>query len=135
TQVLESRNTLDYLVSQRDLFGAFGSVRLQGVDRLPKTMYIPPNIFPESLKKQGIYSGRVLVLIEISEQGVGRVRRVIDADYPELVDPVVDSIHGAIYSRPTRHGKPTRTIIKSLVHFRSSPDGDSLTQDIQEAGN
>lgn len=135
TQVLESRNTLDYLVSQRDLFGAFGSVRLQGVDRLPRTLYIPPNVFPKTLKDQGIYFGRVMVLIEISEQGIGRVRRVIDADYPELVDPVVDSIHGAIYSRPTRRGEPARTIIKSLVHFRSGPEGDKLTQEIQEGGN
>ena len=132
SRVLEERNTLDYLMAQRDLFGAFGSIRLEGVDTLPKTLYMPPNIFPQSLKDQGIYYGKVMLLIEISEQGVGRVRRVISADFPELVDPVVQSVHGAIYSRPKRHGKPTRTIIKSLIHFRSGPQGDSMNQEVQE---
>ncbi|MDA0345960.1 MAG: hypothetical protein O3C43_05845 [Verrucomicrobia bacterium] len=132
SQVLKERDTLEYLMEQRDLFGAFGSVRLEGVDSAPKTIYIPGNVFPKSLKEQGIFSGDVLLLIEISEQGVGRVRRVIEADYPELIDPVVESVHAAIYSRPKRHGKPTRTIIKSVIHFRSGPDGDNLTQEVQE---
>ena len=129
SQVLKERDTLDYLMEQLDLFGAFGSVRLQGVDTIPKTLYIPPNIFPQSLKDQGIFAGNVTLLVEISEQGVGRVRRVIKADYPELIDPVVESIHGAIYSRPKRRGKPTRTIIKSLIHFRSTAAGDLLTEE------
>jgi len=132
SQVLKERDTLDYLMEQRDLFGAFGSVRLEGVDSLPKTLYIPPNVFPKSLKDQGIFSGNVMLLIEISEQGVGRVRRVVDADYPELIDPVIESVHGAIYSRPKRHGKPTRTIIKSRILFRSGPDGDNLSEEVQK---
>ena len=132
SQVLKERDTLEYLMEQRDLFGAYGSVRLEGVDSIPKTIYIPANLFPKSLKERGIFSGDVLLLIEISEQGVGRVRRVISADYPELIDPVVESVHAAIYSRPKRRGKPTRTIIKSVIHFRSGPDGDNLTQEVQE---
>ena len=131
SQVLKERDTLDYLMQQRDLFGAFGSIRMQGVDTVPKTLYIPPNIFPQSLKDQGIYSGNVTLLIEVSEEGVGRVRRVVDADYPELISPVVESIHGAIYSRPKRRGKPTRTIIKSLIHFLSGIEGDQLTEEVQ----
>ncbi|MCZ6672101.1 MAG: hypothetical protein O7C75_04100 [Verrucomicrobia bacterium] len=132
TQVLEKRDTLEYLMSQRDLFGAFGSIKLEGTDSAPRALYMPPNVFPKSLKDQGIYHGKVLLLIEISEQGVALVRRVIETDYPEIVDPVIESVHGAIYTRPKRHGKPTRTIIKSLIHFRSGPEGDNMTQEVQE---
>ena len=130
--VLNERDTLDYLVRQRDLFGAYGAVRLQGTDSVPRALYIPPNSFPSVLEQQGIYSGRVLLLIESSEQGLGRVRRVIDADYPELIDPVIESIHGAIYSRPKRRGKPTRTIIKSMVYFNSRAGGAEIIQEVQE---
>jgi hypothetical protein len=56
SQVLKERDTLDYLVQQRDLFGAFGSIRLEGTDTIPKALYIPPNVFPKSLKDRN-YSG------------------------------------------------------------------------------
>ena len=65
-QVLNERDTLDYLVQQRDLFGAFGAVRLQGTDSIPKALLIPPNSFPPELEQQGIYAGKVLLLIEIN---------------------------------------------------------------------
>jgi hypothetical protein len=130
TQILKERDALDYLMDQRDLFGAFGSVKLEGADTMPKSVYIPPNVFPRELKEQGIFYGRVTLLIEISEQGIPRVRHVVSADYPELIDPVITSVEGAIYSRPKRRGKPTRTIIKSVIHFRSDQSGDSMTQEI-----
>ena len=131
SQVLEQRDTLDYIMSQRDLMGAFGSVRLEGTDTVPRSIYIPPNRFPKVLRDRGIYSGDVLFILEISEQGIASVRQVVEADYLELIDPVVMSIEGAIYSRPLRHGKPTRTIIKSLIHFRSGPAGESMQMEVQ----
>ena len=130
-QVLNERDTLDYLVQQRDLFGAFGAVRMQGTDSAPRSIYIPPNAFPVELERQGIYSGRVTLLLEISEQGLAKVRRVVHADYPELVDPVIESIQGAIYTRPKRRGKPTRTLIKSVIYFNSKSGGAEMTQEIQ----
>ena len=130
-QVLNERDTLDYLVQQRDLFGAFGAVRLQGTDSAPKSIYIPPNSFPTELEQQGIYSGRVTLIIEISEQGLAKVRRVVSADYPELVDPVIQSIQGAIYTRPKRRGKPTRTLIKSVIYFSSKAGQSEMTEEIQ----
>lgn len=132
TQILKERDALDYLVAQRDLFGAFGSVKLEGVDTAPQSVYIPPNIFPKELKDQGIYYGRVTLLIEISEQGIGRVRHVVSADYPELIEPVITSVHGAIYTRPKRRGKPTRTIIKSVILFQSDQAGINSIQEVQE---
>lgn len=131
-QVLEQRDTLEYLMSQRDLYGAFGSVRLQGTDSVPRSLYMPPNLFPEELKKQGIYFGKVLLILEISERGIPTVRKVVDADYPELVDPVIQSVENAIYSRPLRHGKPIRTIIKSTIHFRSGSTGDNLEVNLRD---
>ena len=119
TQVLEQRDTLEYLMSQRDLYGPFGSVRLQGADTIPRPLFMPPNIFPESLKERGILIGKVLLILEISEDGFAKVRQVIHSEYPELVDPVIQSVEKAIYSRPLRHGKPTRTIIKSRIIFRA----------------
>lgn len=132
TQVLEQRETLEYLMTQRDLYGAFGSVRLQGTDSVPKSLYMPPNFFPEVLKEQGIYFGKVILILEISEQGIATVRQVVDADYPELVEPVIESVETAIYTRPLRHGKPIRTIIKSSIHFRAGPTGDNLQMNLQD---
>jgi len=131
-QVLNERDTLDYLVQQRDLFGAFGAVRMQGTDSAPRSIYIPPNMFPSELEQQGIYSGRVTLLLEISEQGLATVRRVVNADYPELVDPVIQSIQGAIYTRPKRRGKPTRTLIKSVIYFNSKAGEAEMTEEVQE---
>lgn len=133
SHLLEQRDTLEYIMLQRDLFGAFGSVRLEGLDTVPKSIYIPPNRFPKALRDRGIYSGDVLLVLEISERGIASVRQVVEADYPELIEPVVMSVEGAIYSRPLRHGVPTRTIIKSLIHFRSGPAGESLQMEVQDS--
>lgn len=132
TKVLEERETLDYIMAQRDLFGAFGSVRLEGTDTIPHSIYIPANFFPQVLKDRGIYSGKALLIIEISEQGIATVRRVVETDYPEIVDPIVASVEQAIYTRPLRRGKPTKTIMKTLVTFRSDPVGDNLKIDMQQ---
>ncbi len=129
-QVLNERDTLDYLVQQRDLFGAFGAIRMQGTDSAPRSLYIPANSFPAVLEQQGIYSGRVALLLEISEQGLVKVRQVISADYPELIEPVIQSIQGAIYTRPKRRGKPTRTLIKSMIYFNSKAGESQLTEEL-----
>ena len=132
TQVLEQRDTLEYMMSQRDLYGAFGSVRLQGTDSVPRPLFLPPNLFPEKLKEQGIFIGRVLLILEISEEGIAKVRQVVNADYPELVDPVIDSVESAIYSRPLRHGKPIRTIIKSRIYFRAGPTRNNMIMNLPD---
>lgn len=131
-QVLEQRDTLEYLMSQRDLYGPFGSVRLQGTDSIPRPLFMPPNLYPEALKEQGIMMGKVLLILEISEQGIATVRQVVNADYPELVEPVIESVETAIYSRPLRHGKPTRTIIKSRIYFRAGPTRDNMIMNLPD---
>lgn len=132
TQVLEQRDTLEYMMSQRDVYGAFGSVRLQGTDSIPRPLFLPPNLFPEKLKEQGIFIGRVVLMLEISEQGIAKVRQVLNSDYPELVDPVIDSVENAIYSRPLRHGKPIRTIIKSRIYFRAGPTRNNMIMNLPD---
>ena len=132
TQVLEQRDALEYVISQRDLYGPFGSIRLQGADSIPRPLFMPPNLYPEKLKEQGIFIGRVLMILEISEEGIAKVRQVVNADYPELVDPVIESVENAIYSRPFRHGKPTRTIIKSRIYFRAGPTRNNMIMNLQD---
>ena len=132
TQVLEQRDTLEYMMFQREIYGAFGSVRLQGTDSIPRPLFLPPNLFPEALKEQGIMMGKVLLILEISEQGIATVRQVVNADYPELVEPVIESVETAIYSRPLRHGKPTRTIIKSRIYFRAGPTRDNMIMNLPD---
>lgn len=108
------RFEFDELISIKNMDG-FASLR--ELDAEPRQLRSPGALFPESLILQGIYSGEVSLIEEVDEQGFGRVRKVLMSSHPELVPVVVAAYNKALYTTPTRNGKPTKMVMRVNIKF------------------
>lgn len=120
--MLQMRYSYQDLGSARSVNVAFGMSNLANIDEPVENVIIPPNLFPTSLIDQGIYEGNVIVTLTIDEKGRAKVKTVISASHPELVAPVVDSLSQALFTSPTRDGRPTKVMIRRNVIFKADPE-------------
>ena len=117
SQMLQMRYSYEDLNAASRLGSTFGISNLVDVEDPVQNVVIPPNLFPESLIEDGVYQGRVNLVIIVDERGRATVKRVLSSTHPELVDPVVESINRAVYTVPIRNGKPTKVMITRAVNF------------------
>ncbi|MEM7011337.1 MAG: energy transducer TonB [Verrucomicrobiota bacterium] len=96
--------TTDFLPS-RDQPRERMSFYLRDLDSQPRLLNRPRVRYPSSLRKRGIYKGRVVLEIEISPSGVPTVLRVIDASHPELVSMARSFATRARFTPPKKDGR------------------------------
>lgn len=82
---------------------------LDGTPRLIRHT-APP--FPQSLARQGVTRGTVVLEVELSAVGAVSVRRVISASHADLVSPARRVAASARFTPPTRRGQPVRAIMR-----------------------
>lgn len=116
-QLVTRRFEFEALGMLKNLYGLGGFATVADVDEEPRPLKPLAALFPEELILRGIYSGEVSIVEEVDEQGFGRVRRVLTASHPELVPIVVEVYNRALYTAPTKNGKPTKMVMRVNVRF------------------
>lgn len=89
-----------------------GPVAASQLDGRPRLLNSPPVTFPAALKRNGVTEGRVLLEVEIDEQGRVTVRRVLQISDPALESTARRFASAARFSPPRRAGVPVRTIFR-----------------------
>lgn len=80
----------------------------QDLPETPRVLNTPRITFPPELSRRGIKEGKVVLLIEINEQGKAKTLKIISSTHPKL-EPVAQRIvKQALFSVPQVDGKAVK---------------------------
>lgn len=82
------------------------------LDDIPRLLSHGLTAFPSSLSNKGVKRGTVTFEVELSPTGSVKVRRVISATHPELVEPARNVALSARFTPPKRNGKAVKAIMQ-----------------------
>lgn len=85
----------------------------------PQVLNTPRITYPQALIRRGIKEGKVIVLIEINEQGRARVLEMISSTHPKLEPVAKRIVKGARFTIPKVNGEVVKVRGKWPLHLQA----------------
>ncbi|MFW5883368.1 MAG: energy transducer TonB [Verrucomicrobiota bacterium] len=105
---------MDFSQNQPDVMDVF--FELSELDRVPRAKRRGRLVYPPEMRRDRV-EGRVVLLVEINEEGRVRVIETRQATHREFVQAAIDSAEGSLFESPTRGGQPVKTRFLLPIDF------------------
>ncbi|WP_309386572.1 TonB family protein [Cerasicoccus frondis] len=93
--------------TSQESLGTEDLVDFSDLDQMPRLLDRTPFDFPARLRKKAV-SGKVIVYIELSEEGDVTKAEISSSDLPQFNDFILSEVKKRKFSAPTYQGRPTK---------------------------